>query len=131
KPVYFPKIDPRFDNDNRGGVAYRTLSIHDLDGTTSGVPNSHIMLHDGENDSVVTDNSCEIRPTWNASICTGDVGRLYLRALEPFRGGTGPLPPPGPQPPIALIRNGKEFRITDNQSTVLAGTEMRVKTERN
>src|SRR6185437_6564651 len=31
KPVYFPKIDPRFDNDNRGGVGYRTLSIHDLD----------------------------------------------------------------------------------------------------
>ncbi len=34
KPVYFPKIDTRFDNDNRGGVAYRTLAIHDLDGTT-------------------------------------------------------------------------------------------------
>src|SRR5688572_17944508 len=32
KPVYFPKIDSRFDNDNRGGVGYRTLSIHDPDG---------------------------------------------------------------------------------------------------
>ncbi len=29
KPVYFPKYDARFDNDNRGGNAYRTLSIHD------------------------------------------------------------------------------------------------------
>ncbi len=40
KPVYFPKIDPRFDNDNRGGVAYRTLSIRDLDGSVTGIPDS-------------------------------------------------------------------------------------------
>src|ERR1700722_20288052 len=78
KPVYFPKIDPRFDNDNRGGVGYRTLSIHDLDGSVTGIPDSHIMLNDGENDSVVTDDSCAIHPTWNASVCTGDVGRLNL-----------------------------------------------------
>ena len=78
KPVYFPKIDTRFDNDNRGGVGYRTLSIHDLDGSVTGIPDSHIMLHDGENDSVVTDSTCKIQPTWNASVCTGDVGRLNL-----------------------------------------------------
>ena len=58
KPVYFPKIDSRFDNDNRGGVGYRTLSIHDLDGSVTGIPDSHIMLNDGENDSVVTDDTC-------------------------------------------------------------------------
>ena len=40
KPVYFPKYDARFDNDNRGGNAYRTLSIHDLDGSVTGIPNS-------------------------------------------------------------------------------------------
>src|SRR5580658_7095097 len=86
KPVYFPKIDSRFDNDNRGGVGYRTLSIHDLDGSVTGIPDSHIMLHDGENDSVVTDDSCAIHPTWNASVCTGDVGRLNLS------GSRGELP---------------------------------------
>ena len=80
KPVYFPKIDPRFDNDNRGGSAYRTLAIHDLDGSTTGLPNSYVLLNDGENDSVATDNTCVIHPTWNASVCTGDVGRLYFRA---------------------------------------------------
>ncbi len=32
--------------------------------------------------------------------------------------------------PIALVRNGKDFKITGNQSTVRAGTEIRVKTER-
>src|SRR5204863_9699582 len=78
KPVYFPKFDTRFDNDNRGGNAYRTLSFRDLDGSVTGIPNSQILLHDGENDSVATDDSCEIRPSWNASVCTGDIGRLNL-----------------------------------------------------
>jgi cell migration-inducing and hyaluronan-binding protein len=35
-----------------------------------------------------------------------------------------------PQAPIALVRNGKEFKISGDQSTVKAGTEMQVKTER-
>jgi cell migration-inducing and hyaluronan-binding protein len=151
KPVYFPKIDPRFDNDNRGGSAYRTLAIHDLDGSTTGIPNSYVLLNDGENDSVATDNSCKIQPTWNASVCTGDVGRLYFRGAAPAAApraagagagvnpGAGPAqliaaaaaaPPPAPEKPIALVRNGKDFKITGNQSTVRAGTEIRVKTER-
>jgi len=149
KPVYFPKIDPRFDNDNRGGVAYRTLSILDLDGSVTGIPQSHIMLNDGENDSVVTDDTCEIQPTWNASVCTGDVGRLYLSARPDGLGGVGLSTgrgsgtggtgggvlaalanPPPPEEPIALIRNGREFQITGSQSTVRAGTEIQVKTER-
>jgi cell migration-inducing and hyaluronan-binding protein len=37
---------------------------------------------------------------------------------------------PAPQAPIALVRNGKEFKISGDQSTVRAGTEIRVKTER-
>src|SRR6188508_2328790 len=69
KPVWFPNYDTRFDNDNRGGSAYRSLAIHDLDGTTTGVPNSYILLHDGENNSVATDNNCKVEKTWNASIC--------------------------------------------------------------
>ena len=79
KPVYFPKIDPRFDSDNRGGVAYRTLAIHDLDGSTTGIPDSYVLLNDGENDSVATDDTCEIHPTWNASVCKGDIGRIQFR----------------------------------------------------
>ncbi len=147
KPVYFPNYDLRFDNDNRGGVAFRTLSIHDLDGSVTGIADSHIMLHDGEFDSVVTDDSCEIHPTWNASVCTGDVGRLYLSPRPAGLGGRGltfgagsapaapaaplaPAAPAAPQEPIALVRNGKEFHITGNQSTVRAGTEIQVKTER-
>ena len=153
KPVYFPKIDPRFDNDNRGGSAYRTASIHDLDGSVTGVRDSYVMINDGENDSVVTDDTCEIRPTWNASVCTGDVGRLFFRAGQladlsqgattgrggfnfgyvrptaPAAGASRPTPA-APEPPIALVRNGKEFHITANQSAVRAGSEILVKTQR-
>jgi cell migration-inducing and hyaluronan-binding protein len=87
KPVYFPKIDTRFDNDNRGGSAYKTLAIHDLDGTTTGIPNSYVLLNDGENDSVATDSTCRIEPTWNASVCSGDVGRMSVGAPGGGRGG--------------------------------------------
>ncbi len=161
KPVYFPLFDPRFDNDNRGGNAYRTLSFRDLDGSVTGIPDSQVMLHDGENDSVVTDDTCEIHPTWNASVCTGDIGRLNLSdsrgefpgavdlesrtARFALIGGLSPNAPDTPlvqsqraalrsrrppQAPIALVRNGKEFKISGDQSTVKAGTEIEVKTER-
>ena len=164
KPVYFPNIDPRFDSDNRGATAYRTLAIHDLDGSTTGIPDSYVLIHDGENDSVATDDTCEIHPTWNASVCAGDIGRIQfsIRRAGPTRGaglalrdvavrsaapapaaapraaGAGPGARAGgaggagaaPQQPITLSRNGKDFKITANQSTVRAGTEIRVKTER-
>jgi cell migration-inducing and hyaluronan-binding protein len=160
KPVYFPNIDARFDSDNRGAVAYRSLAIHDMDGSVGGMGDSYILINDGENDSVATDEeACEIHPTWNASVCPGDVGRLYFRAGQiaspapapgELRGGFGfgfvrptppppgaaraappaPPAPPAPQAPIALVRNGKEFKITANQSTVRAGTEIQVLTER-
>jgi len=161
KPVYFPTFDARFDNDNRGGNAYRTLSFRDLDGSVTGIPDSQVLLHDGEHDSVVTDDSCEIHPTWNASVCTGDIGRLNLSdargempaavdlesrtARFALIGGLSPNAPDTPlvraqraalfsrrppQAPIALVRNGKEFKIFGDQSTVKAGTEMQVLTER-
>jgi len=151
KPVYFPKIDERFDSDNRGGVAYRTAAIHDLDGSTTGIPDSYVLIHDGENDSVATDDTCQIHPTWNASVCKGDIGRIQFTARRagPTRGAglalkdvalrsaaaaparpAGPPPAAAPPKPITLSRNGKDFRITANQSTVRAGTEILVKTER-
>jgi len=146
KPVYFPNIDPRFDNDNRGGNSWRTLSILDLDGTTSGIPMSHINLHDGENNSVVTDDTCVIKPDWNASVCKGDVGRLSFAppprpgSYSPGRPGTRPpgVPsilaglanPPPPPPPITLVRNGTEFKVPGSNTNVRSGTEMQVVTER-
>jgi hypothetical protein len=167
KPVYFPKIDSRFDSDNRSGSAYRTAAIHDLDGSTTGIPDSYVLINDGENDSVATDDTCEIHPTWNASVCKGDIGRIQfsirrggptsgvglalkdvaLRGAGPARGaapagaaapargagpgrGAGAAPAAAAQQPITLSRNGRDFKVAANQSTVRAGTEIRVKTER-
>src|SRR5690606_31704895 len=159
--VYFPRFDSRFDNDNRGGNAYRTLSFRDLDGSVTGIPDSQVLLHDGEHDSVATDDSCAIHPTWNASVCTGDIGRLNLSdargelpaavdlesrtarfALLASLGPNAPDTPlvqaqraalfsrRAPPAPIALARGGKEFKVNGDQSTVRAGTEIQVKTER-
>jgi hypothetical protein len=124
KPVHFPKIDKRFDNDNRGGVAWRTAGFQDLDGSVGGKRNSYILIHDGENNSVATDDTCEIHPTWNAAVCTGDVGRLFLN--QP--GGT--LAQLSAGAPVTLHRKGKDHKVTANQSNVRSGTEMRVNTER-
>ncbi len=144
KPVYFPDYDTRFDNDNRGGGSYRTLSILDLDGTTTGIPNSHILLHDGVSNSVATDESCTIHPDWNASVCAGDVGRLnfspprqgfaFGRPGAPRPEGVtfnfGNLgPPSAPPAPIFLRRGDIEFG-NGNGATVRAGTEVQVITER-
>ena len=161
KPAYFPTYDNRFDNDNRGGNAYRTLSFHDLDGSVTGIPDSQVLLHDGENDSVATDDSCEIHSSWNAAVCTGDIGRLNLSdargefpaavdlesrtARFALIGGLSPNAPDTElvrsqraalrsrrpsQEPIALVRNGKEYKVNGDQSNVKAGTEIEVKTER-
>jgi len=125
KPVYFPKIKKRFDNDNRGGVAYRTAVIHDLDGSVGGMGDSYILIHDGENDSVATDeDNCDIQPTWNAAVCMGDIGRLFFN--EPNSG----FPGLAAGSPITITRNGKDHKITANQSNIRSGTQMRVNTDR-
>ena len=59
-----------------------------------------------------------------------------LRLSQRPPGPAGPARGAGPgrgaatAQPITLSRNGKDFKITGNQSTVRAGTEIRVKTER-
>ena len=57
-------------------------------------------------------------------MCTGDVGRLFLNKPN------GTLADLGAGSPVTLRRNGKDLRITGNQSNVRSGTEMRVNTER-
>src|SRR6185295_10900936 len=84
KPVYFPPMERKWANDNLNGVAWKAAAIHDKDGSVGGVPNSYILLNDGPNDAIATDaQACEIKPTWNAAVCKGDVGRLT------FAGGGG------------------------------------------
>jgi cell migration-inducing and hyaluronan-binding protein len=154
KPVYFPPMERKWGNDNLNGVAWKASAIHDKDGSVGGIPNSYILLNDGPNDSIATDTqACEIKPTWNAAVCKGDVGRLTFAAAGGARGavpgapaapgarGAAPAPaaPAGPitagarggaaaQPPVLLSRNGREY--TQTAHNVRSGTEVKVTTER-
>ncbi len=180
KPVYFPPMERKWGNDNGGSTSYKTASFKDRDGSLGGGPNSYVLIHDGVNDSIAFDTqACEIKPTWNAAVCKGDVGRLNIggpggppgfgagppRIAAAGPGGAagpgaapaiGAAPGPGaaapragagpgaaagpgapgargpgappPQPPVVLSRNGKEYNLTG--TNVLAGTEIKVTTER-
>jgi cell migration-inducing and hyaluronan-binding protein len=153
KPVYFPPMERKWGNDNGGSTAYKTAVIRDKDGSFGGGPNSYVLINDGVNDSIAADaGACEIKPTWNAAVCKGDVGRLNVgggggrgfgRGAAAGPGGpggrgaaAGPGAPGGrgggaggaAQPPVVLSRNGKEYNVTG--SNVRAGTEIKVTTER-
>jgi len=156
KPVYFPPMENKWTNDDYGNGSYKTSVFHDVDGSVSGVPDSYVLIND-EDDAMAIDDACEIRPTWNAAVCKGDVGRLAVGApgagparMAPAGPGaaTGPGPagpglavvrrdpgavfgrPSGPpQPPVILSRNGKEVTLT-GATNIRAGTEIKVTTER-
>jgi len=205
KPVYFPPMERKWGNDNGSSAAWKTAVIRDRDGSVSGVPGASILINDGVNDSIAADaEACEIKPTWNAAVCKGDIGRLLFRApgagMGPGGGAGGaggpgraggaasgpgaatapaatavptaattpgaagasgaPAPagvastggsggtaapagaasapaarpggftPPAPQPPITLSRSGKQYTVPGNGSSVRAGTEIKVATER-
>jgi G8 domain len=74
KPVYFPPIDNRWSNDDYGNTVYKTSVFNDRDGTVGGVPNSYIVNITG----IDIDEACEVKPTWNAAVCKGDIGRMNV-----------------------------------------------------
>ncbi len=79
KPVYFPPMERKWGSDSFGSTAYKTAVIRDKDGSFGGGPDSYVLINDGVNDSIAADaGACEIKPTWNAAVCKGDVGRLNV-----------------------------------------------------
>jgi cell migration-inducing and hyaluronan-binding protein len=87
KPVYFPPMDRKWGSDNGGSTAYKTAVIRDKDGSFGDGPNSYVLINDGANDSIAADaGACEIKPTWNAAVCKGDVGRLNVGGAGGGRG---------------------------------------------
>jgi cell migration-inducing and hyaluronan-binding protein len=103
KPAYFPPMqgNAKWANDNGNSQAWKTAVIRDKDGSLGDGPNAYILINDGVNDSIATDaQACEIKPTWNAAVCKGDVGRLAF-AAPPRIGGGGPGAGPGPGGPAA------------------------------
>jgi len=78
----------KWSNDDYGNGSYQTSVFNDKDGSVSGVPNSYILINDA-NDAIAIDDACEIKPTWNAAVCKGDVGRMTVGAPAGGRGAGG------------------------------------------
>jgi cell migration-inducing and hyaluronan-binding protein len=91
KPAYFPPMENRWSNDDYGSSSFRSSVFHDKDGSVGGVPNSFIVINDG----VAIDEACEVKPTWNAAVCKGDVGRVNIGAAGGAGGGRGAPAGPG------------------------------------
>ena len=71
-------MEHKWGNDNNSGsAAYKSAVFNDRDGSLGLGPNSFVVINDGVNDSIAVDTeACEIKPTWNAAVCKGDVGRM-------------------------------------------------------
>jgi cell migration-inducing and hyaluronan-binding protein len=98
KPVYFPPManNAKWASDNGGSASYKTAAFKDRDGSLGAGPNAFVIIHDGVNDSIATDaQACEIKPTWNAAVCKGDVGRLTVGGAPGGGGGFGGPGGPG------------------------------------
>jgi cell migration-inducing and hyaluronan-binding protein len=91
KPVYFPPLENRWSNDDYGSSSYRSAVFHDQDGSIGGVANSFIVINDG----VAIDEACEVKPTWNAAVCKGDIGRVNIGGAPAGGAGRGAAAGPG------------------------------------
>ncbi len=92
KPVYFPPMENRWTNDDYGNGSYKTSVFHDVDGSVSGIPDSYILIND-QDDGMAIDDACEVKPTWNAAVCKGDVGRFAVGTPGGGGGGGVVFPP--------------------------------------
>src|SRR5579875_169272 len=97
KPVYFPPLEYKWSNDDYGNESYKTSVFHDLDGSVDGVADSFILINDEDDGIAVDTKACQIKPTWNAVVCKGDIGRLSVGAA----GGPGGPGRPGGRGPAA------------------------------
>jgi len=120
KPVYFPPIQRRWASDFGGRAAYRSATIHDLDGSLGGVPGAYIVIDNG----IASDEKdCDSKASWNAAVCPGDMGRFSI---------AGNFPDFGNRPisdPIILVRDGRRFEY-NGETTIPSGAELRVDTAR-
>jgi cell migration-inducing and hyaluronan-binding protein len=133
KPVYYPPMEKKWGNDNNAGsLAYKTAVFTDRDGSLGLGTSSFVVIHDGVNNSIaVDDEACEIKPSWNAAVCKGDVGRMSFvngRGLG-FDTISGGFAPNDDQRPVILSRAGQEISIPVG-TNVRAGIEFKATTER-
>jgi cell migration-inducing and hyaluronan-binding protein len=120
KPVSFPPIQRRWASDYGRSAAYRSAAFRDLDGSITGIDGAYIVIDNG----IASDEeSCEVKASWGAAICTGDMGRFSIAGS--FSGfESGPI-----TDPIMVQRNGRRFEYNGG-NTIGSGAELRVETSR-
>ena len=70
-------MERKWGSDHGSSAAWKSAVFRDKDGSVSGVPDSYILMNDGINNAIaIDDEACEIKPTWNAAVCKGDIGRV-------------------------------------------------------
>ncbi|GAA0268477.1 hypothetical protein GCM10009127_05340 [Alteraurantiacibacter aestuarii] len=122
QPVHFPQIQRRWSSDFAGRAAYRSATIHDVDGSVSGTAGAYIVIDNG---MASAEDSCVIRANWNAAVCVADMGRLSIDDTRQF-----PEFAAGPATnPVVLERNGKRFEY-NGETTIPSGAQVRVSTAR-
>ena len=120
QPVSFPPIQRRWASDYGRSAAYKSAAFRDLDGSVTGKPGAHVVIDNG---IAADEESCEIKVSWNAAICDGDIGRFSIAGN--FNGfETGPI-----AEPIILQRSGRRFEYI-GETTIGSGAELRVETAR-
>ena len=118
KPVDFPPVERRWASDFGSRSAYRSATIHDKDGSVSGVPDSYIVIDNG----IASDEAvCKSVPAWGAAVCKGDMGRLSIAGNFDDFGGRPTTDP------VILNRDGKRFEY-NGETTIGSGAEVRVET---
>jgi cell migration-inducing and hyaluronan-binding protein len=93
KPAYFPPTEARWQFSGEFGrfVGWNGAVIHDKDGSATGMgPDSYVVIDNG---IAFDEKRCEMKPTWGAAVCKGDMGRMALSAAAP--GGAGGPGGPG------------------------------------
>jgi cell migration-inducing and hyaluronan-binding protein len=120
KPVTFPPIEKRWASDYGRSAAYKSAAFRDLDGSITGNPGAYILLDNG---IAASAEDCELKPSWNAAICNGDIGRLNIAGN--FSGfDNSPI-----VDPIVLRRGDRQFEYA-GQATIGTGAELTVETQR-
>jgi cell migration-inducing and hyaluronan-binding protein len=120
QPVSFPPIQRRWASDYGRSAAYRSAAFRDLDGSVGGVPGATIVIDNG---IAADEDVCQMRPSWNAAICPGDVGRLSISGdFAAFQ--SGPI-----ANPIILQRGGRRLEYI-GETTIGSGAQVRVETAR-
>lgn len=92
KPAYFPPTERRWQFSGEFGSfsGWNGAVIHDIDGSATGIKDGYVVIDNG---IAFDEKRCEMKPTWGAAVCKGDMGRMGITAPAAGRGGPGAAGP--------------------------------------